>query len=239
MTLDLAAVVPPSLAPACAAMTIGDALGCTRADRLDDTGAFDRALRAFAAGYVEPDRAALVSFWSMYYLAALIAPAAAGLLCRDQALPVGFDEVGVAFDARGLASFRLADAGSPGASHGRRFDLLVEGHLAPFVTLCAARGGLAPRVVWSNAAVVLNWVLDELLAADTLPAARAEAEALLDGRAGACRLAHPLKTRADGTRTRRVCCLRFRLPGVASCGSLCPRTLDRSLACRRHEPGPS
>ena len=75
MTLDLAAVVPPSLSPACAAMTIGDAPGCTRADRLGGTGAFDRALHAFAAGYVEPDRAALVSFWSMYYLAALIAPA--------------------------------------------------------------------------------------------------------------------------------------------------------------------
>ncbi len=227
MMPELAELVPPSLAPSCAAMTIGCEPDCARACHLGETGAFDRALGAFAAAYDEPDRAALVSLWSMYYLAALVVPPTAALLCRDHVLPVGFAEIGVAIGASGLAAFRLPDGGCPADLRGcRRFDTLVEGHLAPFVTLCAARANLSTRVFWSNAAVMLDWVLGELRAAETLPEARAEAEALLAGHAGACRLAHPLRIEADGTRTRRVCCLRYRLPGVADCGSLCPRSFS-------------
>lgn len=226
MTLDLAALVPPSLAPSCAAMAVDDGSGCARACRLAEPGGFDRALSAFATAYDEPDRAALVSLWSMYYLAALIVPPTAALLCCDRVLPVGFAELGMTIDPAGLAAFRLPGIGCPAGASCRRFDTLVDGHLAPFVTLCAARAGVSPRVFWSNAAVMLDWALKELGTADTVPAARAEAEALLDGSAGACRLAHPLRGNADGTRTRRVCCLRYRLPGVADCGGTCPRTFN-------------
>lgn len=222
---DLAATVPPSLAPSCAAMTVDRARSDLRASQLGEPGRFDYALSAFAAAYHEPDRAALVSLWSMYYLAALIAPATAALLCRDHILPVGFENIGIAVGPSGCATFSLSDLGRTAAAHGRpRFEALVEGHVAPFVSLCVARAGLSPRVIWSNAAVILDWALNEL-SADTVPAARAEAAALLDGNAGACRLACPLRTNGDGTRTRRVCCLRYRLLGVASCGQLCPRTL--------------
>lgn len=227
MSLDFVDLLPPSLAPSCAAMTVGCPPGCARACGLGEAARFDAAVAAFAAGYREPDRGALVSLWSMYYLAALIVPATAALLCRDRVLPVGFEEVGLAIGSGGLAAFRLVDAGCPAAARGcRRFETLVEGHLAPFVALCAARANLSPRVIWSNAAVMLDWALGELSAADTLPEARAEAEALLSGGTGACRLAHPLRSGADGTRTRRVCCLRYRLPGVADCGSLCPRSFS-------------
>ncbi len=222
MSLDLAELVPPSLAPSCAAMTIGGPPGCARACRLCEPAHFDGALTAFAAAYHEPDRAALVSLWSMYYLAALIVPTTAALLCRDRVLPVGFEDVGVAIGTAGLAAFRLADAGSP-AGGGARFEVLVEGHLSPFAALCAARAGVSPRLIWSNAAVILDWALGELAITDTVPAARAEAEALLAGRVGECRLAHPLRTHPDGTRTRSTCCLRYRLAGVADCGRLCPR----------------
>ena len=209
MILDLATVVPPSLAPSCAAMTVGCAPGCTRACKLGEPAQFDRTLSAFAVAYETPDRAALVSLWSMYYLAALIVPATAVLLCRDHVLPVGFEDIGIAIDTSGLAAFRLPDAGRPvGASGCRRFDTLVDGHVAPFVSICAARAGLSPRVIWVNAAMMLDWALGELRVADTQPSARDEAEALLDGRAGDRRLAHPLRGHADGTRVRWVCCLR-------------------------------
>ena len=62
-------------------------------------------------------------------------------------------------DPAGLAAFRLSSEGYPASARGRRFDTLVDGHLAPFVTLCAARAGMSPRVFWSNAAVMLDWAL--------------------------------------------------------------------------------
>lgn len=233
MSLDFVDLLPPSLAPSCTAMTVGCPPGCDRACRLGDAACFDRAMTAFAAGYREPDRGALVSLWSMYYLVALIVPATAALLCRDRVLPVGYDEIGLAIGEGGTAAFLLADAGS-GAAGTRRFDTLVEGHLAPFAALCAARTALSPRLFWSNAAVVLDWALGEMPAGGTIVAARAEAEALLAGGAGACRLARPLRTNDNGSRTRRVCCLRYRLPGVADCGGLCPRDrcLDVPAACQ-------
>ena len=237
--LDLATMVPPTLAPACVAMAL-DGSGCARACRLAEPGCFDRALSTFAAAYQEPDRAALVSLWSMYYLAALIVPATAALLCCDQVLPVGFDQLGMTIGPAGLAAFRRSDDGHP-AEAGRRFDTLVEGHLEPFVGLCAARAGLAPRVFWSNAAVMLDWVLTELGTTDTVPTARAEAVALLEGRAGACRLAHPLRANPDGSKTRRVCCLRYRLSGVAGCGETCPRRsagMTRGADCLLATPCP-
>lgn len=220
--VDLAASVPSSLAPFCAAMARGGGSARARAGRLSEPRCFDRALSSFAAAYEEPDRAALVSLWSMYYLASLIVPTAVALLCRDRILPVGFDELGMTIGPGGLAAFRLRGTGRPASGH-RRFDTLVEGHLVPFVALCAARAGLSPRVFWSNAAVMLDWVLGEIDTTATLPAARVEAEALLDGRAGACRLAHPLRATSNGGRMRRVCCLRYRLPGVGDCGATCPR----------------
>ena len=128
----------------------------------------------------------------------------------------------MAIGVAGLAAFRLDDAGGA-AGPGARFEVLVEGHLSPFAALCAERAGLSPRLIWSNAAFILDWALGELASTATVPAARAEAEALLAGRGGACRLAHPLRTVANGTRTRRMCCLRYKLAGIADCGALCPR----------------
>ena len=224
-TPALAERVPPRLAASCAAMTIAAVPDCPSACRLAEPERFDRVLSAFAAPFAEPDRGALVSLWSMYYLAALIVPATAALLCRDHVLPVGFDEVGIHVDPAGLAAFRLVHDGSSQAGRwGHRFDTLVDGHLAPFVALCAARTGLSPRIFWSNAAVILDWTLGQLRGDDDLcrPASE-EAQALLGGRAPCRRLASPLRRKADGRRVRAVCCLRYRLEGVDDCGALCPR----------------
>lgn len=224
MILDTAAGMPTSLAPYCRAMTLGVGTGRARACRLCEADVFDRALSAFSAAYHQPDRDALVSLWSMYYLAALIVPPTSALLRHDVILPVGFDEIGMTIGGDGRPDFRLSGEGCrAGKDHSRRFETLVDGHLAPFVTLCATRTQLSPRVFWSNAAVLLEWTLGELATVPTIPGPRIEAEALLAGHAGACRLAHPMRVLADGTRRRRVCCLRYRLAGVDDCGTLCPR----------------
>lgn len=222
MNLDFVDSLPPSLVSSCAGMTLGCPPDCARACRLGDAAQFDAVLDAFAARFHDPDRAALVSFWSLYYLAPLIVPSTAALLCRDRILPVGFEELGLATSETGIAAFLLPH-GAPRTAGACRFETLVDGHLAPFAALCASRTGLSPRIVWANAAAILDWALGELEGVDTVAEARAEARALLDGGAGACRLAYRLRRDAQGACVRRVCCLRYRLPGVPDCGALCPR----------------
>ena len=210
--------LPLSLRPFCLALVVGsDAIPAVRLTE-DDT--FDGALKAFATRFPRPDQAALVSLWSLYYFAALIVPATVTALLEDRTLPVGFEDVGLVVGPDGAVTFRLRDDGRAG-SPGRRFEMLVEGHLVPFVALCARRSGLSARLFWSNASVTFDWVLGELTACDTLPGPRREAEAMI---AGGGRLANPYVALPDGERLRRICCLRHRLQGVAACAAICPHT---------------
>jgi ferric iron reductase protein FhuF len=93
-----------------------------------------------------------------------------------------------------------------------------------------------------NAAVILDYVARELGGAPGGPLGDGEGDgaacasactdacddvaACLGWRAGpGCArspLAQALCPGASGCRRRRVCCLRHRLPGVPSCGALCP-----------------
>ncbi|MGH1573546.1 siderophore-iron reductase FhuF [Methylobacterium sp. P31] len=106
---------------------------------------------------------------------------------------------------------------------------LIEAHLRPFVDLCHARFGIAPRILWGNAAVILDYVARELRGAPEAGAGSDcdDVAAYLGWRgAPACvrsPLAQALCPGASGCRRRRrVCCLRHRLPGIPSCGALCP-----------------
>ena len=205
---------------------------------LRDPQVFDATLAAFAAGLSPAaglgpeagcaacDRRILVSYWSQFYLAALATPALTALVRLGRPLPLAFDTLSLERDAAGRpCRFRLPAAGSgctacpaPGLAG------LVEAHLRPFVELCHERCGIAPRILWGNAAVILDYVAREL--GDGEAAACDDVAAGLGWRAGpACSkspLAQALCPGASGCRRRRVCCLRHRLPGVPSCGALCP-----------------
>ena len=218
MIAELAdAALPASLMPFCAAMSAGGT-----PERRSSATDLDAALDSFASAHERAPRDALVSLWSMYYLSALIIPATAALLMRDRILPVALGDIAMVCDESNLPRFVLDAEGRPGIAN-RRFATLVEGHLMPFVAFCTRRSGASPRVFWSNAAVTLDWALGEIDPGAAVPAARREAVALLDGSDGLCRMASPLRSHADGTRTRRVCCLRYRVPGIDDCGGLCPR----------------
>ena len=219
--------------------------------RLRDPAVFDAMLSAFARGLggcgAAPDRRALVSYWSQFYLAALATPALTALVRLGRPLPLAFDATRLELDpagrpARLLVAGDAADGTDPAAALAPGLQGLVEGHLRPFVSLCHAGCGLAPRVVWGNAAVILDYVAGEL---DREPAAArvgdpdgnaadasVEVAACLGWRAGpACArspLAGALCPGTSGCRHRRACCLRHRLPGVPTCGALCP--LERAAA---------
>lgn len=207
---------------------------------LRDPDVFDATLAAFGAGFgadfQSADPRVRVSYWSQFYLAALATPALTALVRLGRPLPLAFDAVSLELDAAGRpCRFRLpADGSGCAACPAPGLTGLVEAHLRPFVELCHARCGIAPRILWGNAAVILDYVAREL---GTPPGGGAGAgvacasicddvAACLGWRAGpGCArspLAQALCPGASGCRRRRVCCLRHRLPGVPSCGALCP-----------------
>lgn len=199
---------------------------------LRDPAVFEATLLAFGAGVgASPDaldRRALVSYWSQFYLAALATPALTALVRLGRPLPLAFERTSLELDAAGRPARLLfdpvpgcggscADATPPGLAG------LVEDHLRPFVELCCAQCGLAPRVIWGNAAVILDHVAGELGSADTHACAEVAAYLGRRGEAACARtpLAQALCAGSAGCR-RRTCCLRSRLPGIPSCGALCP-----------------
>ncbi len=241
MIADLTARVPDALAAyrdGVAAGPGGPAATPLRA--LRDPGVFDATLAAFAAGLGPDagcDRRVLVSYWSQFYLAALATPALTALVRLGRPLPLAFDAVSLECDGAGRpCRFRLpADAPGRGARPVPGLAGLVEAHLRPFVDLCHARCGIAPRILWGNAAVILDHVARELGAPEA--SSCDDVASCLGWRGGpGCSmspLAQALCPGDPGCRRRRVCCLRHRLPGVPSCGALCP--VD-CAAKRRSEP---
>ncbi|MCJ2012265.1 siderophore-iron reductase FhuF [Methylobacterium sp. J-076] len=226
MIAEVAAHVPPSLGAYRDGVAVGP--GGTAAlplASLHDPAVFDGAITAFAAGYGGADRRAVVSYWSQHYLAALATPALTALMRLGRPLPLAFAATSLELDEGGRpARLLIRDGGAcGGAACPAGLAGLVEGHLRPFVALCHARCGLAPRVLWGNAATILGHVAREL--GGDAPACE-EVAACLGWRGGAAcattPLAQALRPDASGGPRRRACCLRHRLPGVPSCGALCP-----------------
>ncbi|MBP1183940.1 siderophore-iron reductase FhuF [Methylobacterium sp. PvR107] len=245
MIAEVAAQVPDSLA----AYRGGVAAGPGGAEALPlcalrDPGLFDATLAAFSAGLgaacdtgcgtgcgtacAAHDRRVLVSYWSQFYLAALATPALTALMRLGRPLPLAFDALRLELDAAGRPTRFLIPEAALGCDPAPGLAGLVEAHLRPFVELCHARCGIAPRVLWGNAAVILDYVARELDGAlgDGAGTACDDVASCLGWRAGpACArspLSQALCPGAAGCRRRRVCCLRHRLPGVPSCGALCP-----------------
>ncbi|CAA2158091.1 Ferric iron reductase protein FhuF [Methylobacterium brachiatum] len=224
---EIAARVPASLETYRHGVAVGPG-GATALPvaALRDPEVFETTLSTFGAGYGAVDRRVLVSYWSQFYLAALATPALTALACLGRPLPLAFDTTRLELDDAGRPARLLVPAETPDCRSGCASGLagLVEGHLRPFVDMCHARCGIAPRLLWGNAAVILDYVAGELGCAGepTCPAAATRLGWRGDLACGRNPLAQALCADASGCRRRRVCCLRHRLPGVPSCGALCP-----------------
>ncbi|CAA2136662.1 siderophore-iron reductase FhuF [Methylobacterium bullatum] len=225
---QLAALVPPSLSAfGCRIATAPSGSGTRPLSILTSKAAFDEVVdgfgRASGDGFETADRRALVSLWTQYYLPALIIPYFTALSRLGRALPIGFDRVGFELDEGGIVSrFIVAEEDDRRAGPEPGLDPLIEGHLRPFFDLCQTHYGLSRHVLWCNAGVTADFAL-RALSGDALPAS-SRAEACL-GRCGGdafgrCPLAQAF--RGGEERRRRVCCMRYRIPGVPSCGALCP-----------------
>lgn len=199
---------------------------------LMDADAAQRIFARYAETYPGADRHALVSMWTQWYFGALIIPVTAATLRLDRDLPVELDRIGIALHESGRpAALIVADEGKPhGAGAQDRFARLFRGHIDPLVRQFAEHFDVSRRLLWINAAAIFEWTIEQVAAAGQVHAAALEEAKLVlerrtdaEGRPnlmfGAVR--YPVE---DGcpVRRRKVCCLRYLLPGVAHCDSLCP-----------------
>jgi ferric iron reductase protein FhuF len=204
--------------------------------------AFAGVLQAYGAPRTQDAQRGLASEWSKDYLRRLLPPVIAATLVLGHRLPLSLDTLELSLDDAGRPqAFRLPDAGSawaparvgPAEDPFRRFAPLIDDHLQPLVDALADHSRLSPRVYWSNAANYVEWLVTAIAA--KVPAAMvADARAMLelryrlDGRDNP--FYRPVRYVDEGVgatagprRRRRVCCVRYLVPGTELCTN-CPLT---------------
>lgn len=208
------------------------------ADLLDGAR-FDRLVEPFLERHAGADRRAVVSLWTQWYFAALVVPAVGVILRTGRELPLGVRDVDVllAEDDHRPTGFRLPHGGGV-ASPPRGpddafapFRTLVWDHLAPLVEAVAAGSGLATGLLWSNAGTYFDWAVHELGVDEGATSAVVGAgRRLLDAATWPNGRENPLHepvVRGEGhaaasSGRRRVCCLRYLVPGFERCEGRCP-----------------
>lgn len=221
MLAELAARLPATLAPYAEAARPADGPAAYTGLRLLEPAGVDALLDRFGKNYPGADRRALASFWSQWHFGPAIIPATASLLLLGRALPVALDRIGLAQHADGRTeALLLPEAGGEGEG----FEGLIAGHLAPLIAVLAGCSGVSARLLWTNAATTFEWTLRQCAGHPALRRTRfEEALDLVGGEARRSPLAGLLRLPGDMSEPRRrVCCLRYSLPGLPDCGVYCP-----------------
>jgi len=201
---------------------------------------FEQVLSRYGSPRSADERRGLASEWSKDYLSRLLPPVVAATLVMGHRLPLALTSVELILgDAGEPLGFKLPAAGSPwppvlpdqAGDPFRRFAPLIDDHLAPMVAALSSYSRLSPRVFWSNAANYVEWMASAIAA--RMPGTRVDdARAMLelrqriDGRDNP--LYRPVRYRTEGEgiaakthRQRRVCCVRYLVPGRTLCAN-CP-----------------
>lgn len=219
---------------ACVAQPPQDALQV--ADLLRAPPLLADVLRRHAQHLGTRDLRPVASAWSLDYLWALLPPAVAAASLLQHEFPLHPDSMWLTLDkgAQPLR-FTIADEGRPrpGSTTAARYDMLLGAHLQPLFAALGAAAGLAPRVLWGNAARYLDTLLEQIvMLAGDAPRVAEDREQLLglptwpDGRRnllyGQRRVIMRIENgRAIPIKLHRQCCLYHRLPGREFCGA-CP-----------------
>lgn len=210
----------------------GEHTGAIPCRDLLDAGVIEGLMERFAEVYPGGDRRALVSMWAQWHFGALIIPTTAAVVILNRDLPVELDQVGIALHEGGqTAAIILPHDGAsqpPGGS--RTFARLFSGHVEPLVRHLSSQFGVSRRMLWNNAADIFEWTLQQAAAdVSAHPDALNEGRALLQSRSDASGRANPMfglirYVPQDGQaiRHRKLCCLRYLLPGIECCGDICP-----------------
>ncbi|MGE6786246.1 siderophore-iron reductase FhuF [Ensifer adhaerens] len=200
------------------------------------SGAFDRALDIYTEKSGASDRRAVASMWSLYYFSSLTIPYLVARVLDHQVLPVAFARMKVALAEDGLPrTFGVATSGDwQQADDSDIFATLaplMQGHLREVVGYLKSVGGIAPKLAWNNALVYIDYALR----ASGIEPLNAQADALIGSKSLPDGTPNPFfdclrHEEEDGARVcrRKICCLRYLLPGVPSCGSLCALPSQRN-----------
>jgi ferric iron reductase protein FhuF len=200
------------------------------------------AMTALYGGDAGLHARALLSQWSKYYfgLAAPAGVAAARLLGRP--LDMAPERTWLVLK-QGMPAALYFDADAlraPEADPALRYEGLIA-HLDSVIGMIAGMTKIAPRVLWSNAGNLLDYLLDNCPSV----VGDADVDAAWLFRAGdANGAANPLRTPLreatprspllpNPFRARRVCCVRYEIPGETQLCASCPLLLtmrDEELA---------
>jgi len=211
----------------------GGAVACRELFTADG---LDRALAPLLTRYPDSDRRAVASLWSLYYFSTLaIAPI---VLWRrlGLVLPLALDDVRmIAAPDTGLPeAFVLSGTGTvvPGLRASEALRPLIEEHLRPAIAFMSGHCRLSPRLLWCNAAGYIDWIA-RALDPDNDDAEGLELFAkypLTDGTDNPLHGSIKRMPVADGSvqSQRKICCLRYMLPGIGGCGETCPLPQGRA-----------
>lgn len=194
---------------------------------------FSGLIDRFAVQYPNSDRRAVVSMWTLYYFSTLtIAMAVVGLEMRLLA-PIALDDASVCVDPETAAplAFQLPELGRKveGMSFAAALAPMLRDHAEPLIAAMVRNERVGRRMLWNNVAAYLDWMVAEIGRASDRPEAAGEAElyrletwpgGMKNPLFGLIRSEQDEKGETHGC--RKVCCLRYSLPGVGGCGFSCP-----------------
>ncbi|MDD2058567.1 siderophore-iron reductase FhuF [Pseudomonas sp. GD03860] len=231
MNPSLAQRLPPALQPLATRMRIEPGSGAPLLSRWLDADLLAEALGRYARNWPQADPRAVASQWHQQSSALILPPLLLARLLYAEPLSLELGQLRMTVDAQGApGELHVPPSSQARAGEGDGAQLLEALQvqlLEPFISRFARHTGLAPRLLWGNVALCIDWVLE--VAQGFLPTrALGEARAhFRDGRqGGGCHaLRGALRRDAAGV-SRRVCCLRERL-AFERC-AVCP------LAPRKH-----
>lgn len=184
------------------------------------------------------DRRAAFSVWTMYYFSHLVIGPLIFWLKERRVLPLTVDATKLCVDpATGAPLAFVIDHAGETRSGLSVFDAMsdvIKHHAEPLIEASAAANGLSPRLFWNNLAVYADWAIRTFAEHD--PALRDHALAMLSELTWPCGWKNPmagqLRQETDETGAcfsrRKVCCLRYVLPGEPGCGLVCPLPAGRA-----------
>ena len=184
----------------------------------------------FRPQFATADQRGLASIWANQYFMRLLPPVISAALLLDQRMPLRLEQLAIIV---GLPLvFKLPGSCEPlppPQNPFERFAHLLDDNLQPFIQALCAHTGVSAKVLWSNAGNYFEAWLGQLQKRSEQP------ELLLDGQRLLSAAQRPDGSRnplyapiryidiehADGQvrpwRQRRLCCIRYVLPGVELC----------------------
>lgn len=229
---DLAGLFAGDLARFAGSLRVDDGGAHLDGRRLLELATLRELIDRFGATQAGGEPRAVVSMWSQWHFSNTVVPATVTLLLAGAGLPVALEGGRFAVHENGCTAGIVIPPDHPLAPCRALtgLDTLIDGHLSPLIALLAGHFGVSAKLLWNNAAVSLAWSVQQCAADPRVdPEGLLAAQAMLTSALTSAGRKNPLDgalrpsalAPMEGCQ-RKICCLRYLLPGMADCGSFCP-----------------